>query len=178
MTFVTYPDAKEIVKGSGLLYLNPTGISKEADYGTLLGYTEDGCIAYPGYRTIELTTEETGQYPTLAIFVGAQIRLLANLLNWNRYALSILFPYVVGGTSNKAVSFPGSLKTGKDVFNMGSVLYVPEDTTNHPAVYCKTISPHLIETAKISFIHSKDTVFPFGCTGKSMQIAPLSEIAV
>ena len=178
MTFATYPDMKEIIKDSGFLYLNPTGFSKEADYGNLLGYTESGHVFVPGYHTVELTTEETGQYPTLSIFVGAQIRILADLLSWNQYTLSILFPYLVGGASNKLVSLPGSLKTGKNIFNMGNILFVSDDATHHPSAYIKNIAPHLIETARISSSHAKIAVFPFGCTGTSLQWGLLSELTI
>lgn len=177
MTFLSHPNQDEIIKGSGYLFYNPTNIASEATWGTKLGYTEKHNAAFsPGIRTIEITEEDSGSYVTKSIFVGATPRLYANLINWNATVLGLLFPSLVGGTSGKLVGVPGSLKTGTDTFTANKVLFVPEDTARHPAVYFKDIAPKIIESAQIIFSHSDRTVFPFACIAKSYQCGPLSEI--
>lgn len=178
MAFTSHPSIGEIIQASGYLCYNPTSIANEAGWGTKIGYSKGGIGFAPNIRTIELTEEETGIYVTKSIFVGATPRLIASLINWNSTICGLLFPSLVGGTSGKLLSIPGSLKTGTDLIGTNKVLFVPDDTSNHPALYLKNIAPHIIEGAQILFEHSERTVFPFGCIGTSYQMGPLSEITL
>lgn len=178
MAFTSYPSSTEIIQVAGLLFLNPTSIANEAGWGTKIGYTRDGVAYSPGLKTIELTQEETGITPTLSIFVGSASRFFTNLISWNATALGILFPSLVGGTSGKKVGLPGTVKTGKDFFTTNKLLYVPDDTTNHPAVYLTSIATHIMENAKIELDHHGKAYFPLGCLAKTSQFGPLSEIVL
>lgn len=179
MGFTSHPDVGEIIQCSGYLYYNPTTFANEAGWGTKIGYTEKENASFSiGFRTVELTSEDSGIYPVLSVFVGCIARLYANLINWNSTACGILFPSIVGGTSGTLVSLPGSLKTGTDMFGTNKVLFVPEDNTRHPALYFKNISPHMIESAVVKFIHSDRTIFPFACVAKSFQMGKLSEMTI
>lgn len=179
MGFISHPDEDEILQVGGYLYYNPTNLSSESGWGTKIGYTEKENAAYSiGFRTAIITFEDSGTYPIKAIFVGCNIWLSANITSWNATVCGLLFPSLAGGTSGTLISIPGSLKTGIDNFTSHKILFVPEDNTRHPALYFKDISPHLIESAVVKYIHSDRTVFPFACLAKSFQQGKLSEIVL
>lgn len=179
MTFISHPNQDEIIKGSGYLFYNPTSIANEAGWGTKLGYTAKENAAYSVFFTVAaITSEDTGIYPIAEIFLGCQVSLYANLTNYNATTCKLLFPALVGGTSNTLVTIPGSLKTGTDNFTTDKILFVPEDTARHPCLYFKNISPHLITQAHVIYSHSRETIFPFGCRAKDFQKGKLSEIVL
>lgn len=177
MTWLSEPNIDEIIQVGGYIFYNPTNLASEATWGTKLGYTaKENAIFSPGIRTIEITEEDSGIYETMSIFIGARPIFSANLTSWNSTVMGLLFPSLVGGSSGKLVSIPGSLKTGTNMFTTNKILFVPDDTARHPALYLKNISPRVLESARIKFEHSDKTIFPFLCRAKSHQFCPLSEI--
>lgn len=179
MAFTSHPSVSEIVQVSGYLFYNPTNLALESGWGTKIGYTEKENAAYSvGFRTVELNSEDSGIAPVLSVYVGCVARLFANLTSWNTTVCGLLFPSLVGGTSGTLTSIPGTLKTGTDNFSSNKVLFVPEDNSRHPALYFKSISPHIIEAAVVKYMHSDKTIFPFACVAKSFQMGLLSEIII
>lgn len=177
MGFTSHPDENEIIKVSGYLYYNPTNLATEAGWGTKTGYTEKENAAFSiGFKTVVLTSEDSGIYPVKSPFIGCVPCLYANLTSWNRTVCGLLFPSLAGGTSGTLISIPGSLKTGTDNFTTDKILFVPEDNTRHPAIYLKNISPQILESAIIKYIASDKTIFPFVCVAKDFQHGLLSEI--
>lgn len=179
MGFTSHPDEGEIIKVGGYLYYNPTNLATEAGWGTKIGYTVKENASYSiGFETVELTSEDSGIYPVESIFIGCVPFFYANLTSWNRTVCGLLFPSLAGGTSGTLISIPGSLKTGTDNFTTDKILFVPEDNTRHPALYFKNISPHLIRSAVVKYMHSDQTIFPFACVAKSFQQGLLSEMTL
>lgn len=179
MVFTSHPDENEIIKVSGYLYYNPTNFANEAGWGTKIGYTEkENAVFSISFKTVVLTSEDSGIYPVKSIFIGCVACLYANLISWNRTVCGLLFPSLAGGASGTLVTIPGSLKTGTDNFTTNKILFVPEDNTRHPAIYLKNISPQLLDSAIIKYIASGNTIFPFICIAKNFQYGLLSEMTL
>ena len=157
MALLSKPDPLEILQVAGLLYWGTTGFASEAQYGTKLGFLAKGLNFYPNPTYRELTEVETGQSVTDIIFTGDRPVVIANLRNYNATALARLFPGMAVGS---AVKSPGSYGAGTSIKGTGGyLLFVPEDTTNHPCLLLQKAVPHLYETAVLLMSHSDKTIF-------------------
>ena len=162
---ITYPNFDEILQVPGLLYWNPTNLSAEATWGTLLGYTEDGVHFEPGLNLAPIKKEETGEEITQMLYLGSSPNVTAILQNFNATVMSRLFPGMGGTTFAKA---PGSYKAGKvlsgtsDVY--GRLLFVPNDDANNPCLLLQKVVPNLVESAKLNFMHNNRLFFPINFT--------------
>ena len=177
MAFTSFPDENEILHVGGQLYYNPTNLATESGWGTMIGYTVKENASYSiNFETVEITSEDSGTYPIQSIFIGCKAILYANITSWNATVCKLLFPSLSGGTSGTLITIPGSLKTGTDNFTSDKILFVPEDSTRHPALYFKNIAPQLIKSSVVKYMHSDQTIFPFACLAKDFQQGKLSEI--
>ncbi len=167
MSFTSHPDYTEIIKNSGYLFWNPTDLSKgEAGWGTKLGFVEKGVAWEPGHGFIELDQPETGDEPVIGIYTGNNVKLAANLRNYNALALGRLFPGLSGTTF---VKIPNTIKTGTNYYAnssyYGQLLYVPSDQINHPCLLLQKAVPRIQSTAKVRVSHVDKMIFPCIFTG-------------
>lgn len=158
---ITYPNFDEILQVPGFLYWGTVGLSHESEYGTLLGYTEDGVHFEPGINIVPVRQEETGEEITQIFYVGNAPTIYATLQNYNAAVLTKLFPGMGGVTYVKS---PGSYLAGKQLSSTSSytarLLFMPLDETNNPCLIFQKACPHIVETAKLNFMHNNRTFFP------------------
>jgi len=160
MAFTSFPNIAKIIQVSGLLFLNPTSLATEGGWGTKLGYTSAGVKIAPEYHVERNTTEETGEEVTHKFYIGSSPKMLCELRSWDEPLIDFLFPGL--GATNK-VRIPGGILPGADLTSSTyskALLFVPDDTDNHPIALFQKASPNLITTANILFNHSKEAVFP------------------
>ena len=141
------------VFGPGELFVNPTDLSGTS--GTGLGYTEDGVVLRPNVNAIAVHPDEKGAELLKKIHGGISWILAANLIQWNATLAARLFP----GTTTK---YPNALKLGSEITPV-SLLYVPEDTANTPAIFFRKAVGHLDGQAAIRLQlgeRPKPAVFP------------------
>ena len=161
MGFLTNPSVDEIVQCSGYLFWNPTNLASEATWGTKLGFVDGGVVFQPGYQVVTVTQEETGQAVYKKIYTGATPVISGVLKSWNSTVIGALFPGLASGAS---VKITNSFKPGSDLSSTSyckPLLYVPQDTTNHPCVLFQKACPNIVETAKLILSHTKRMTFPF-----------------
>jgi len=160
MAFTSFPDIAKIIQVSGLLFWNPTNLATEAGWGAKIGYTKVGVKVAPEYKIERNTTEETGEEVTHKFYIGSSPKMLCELRNWDTPMIDILFPGL--GATNK-IRIPGSILPGADLTSSTyskPLLFVPDDTDNHPIALFQKASPNIIATAQILFNHSKEAIFP------------------
>ena len=160
MSFLTNPSADEIIQVAGYLFWNPTNLAAEATWGTKIGFCEGGITFSPGHHVEYLHQEETGEALYKVIYCGSSPRLVAVLRNWNETLMACLFPGLVATT---ALKLPGSILPGTDLSSSTyskPVLFVPQDTANHPCVLLQKACPHILDAAKLKFSHKDATTFP------------------
>ena len=156
----TYPNYSEILQVPGFLYWNPTGFTTENQYGTLLGYTENGVHFKPNITAIPVRVEERGAETSLVIYTGSNPLLVAVLQNYNTNMIARLFP---GMLRTNAINYPGSYKPGKDLANTfdfyAPLLFMPVDEVNHPCLLFQKAVPNLADTAMLNFQHDRRVFF-------------------
>ncbi|RLD10048.1 MAG: hypothetical protein DRI56_03230 [Chloroflexota bacterium] len=163
MGFATHPDVNEIIQVAGYLFWNPTDLSNEAGWGTKLGFCSGGIIFSPNYKIATFRQEETGVEVYKKIYLGCAPVLTAVLKNWNSTLLERLFP---GLSSGGAVEFPGSIPAGTDLSAYShALIFVPQDTDNHPCLLFQKACPNIVEASKLKFSHRDPTVFPVAFDG-------------
>lgn len=160
MAFLTHPSVEEIIQVAGYLFWNPTNLAAEATWGTKLGFCEGGIVFQSGHSVIPVTQEETGPAVYKVVYVGSRPTLFAVLKNYNSTLLSTLFP---GMTTSTAAKFPSTIRPGTDLSGATysqPLLFVPQDTTNHPCVLLQKGCPNIVQAAKLKLSHSDRTTFP------------------
>jgi len=127
---------------------------------------------------IDLAAEEDGVLPTISIYCGQAPQVIANLRNYNAAVLSRLFPGLTTDATKK-FDFPGSVKTGKNLMaTYASLLYMPENTTSHPAILLRLCSPHVTASANMRFSHTSPLIFPCVFVGRNYTVGLLSGITL
>jgi len=169
MAWVTYPDINEIMQQAGFLFWEPSALDVEANWGTKLGFVEKGVDFDFGHNFGILSGEEKGEEPLYKIYLGQTPSVTAILKNYNADVIARLFP---GLTSGSAVTSPGTILPGADLFNVlytGHLLFVPDDTINHNCILLQKASPCIISTAKVMHSQSTPSAFPivFTCSRKT-----------
>ena len=176
MSFNNFPDIGEIIKVGGFLHANPTSTGSEAGWGTKVGYAAKGLSIQPNIERMPLTTMETGIIPTMVIYTGCTYNIEIGIKNYNEESLALCFPQFASTTG---VTLPGSLKTGHDFFDDAvTLLYVPDDVLNHPAVLISNAVALFNFGAALHFHHTSEAIFQASFLGGSVQIDKLSEIII
>jgi len=180
MAWNSHPDIDEIIRAPGYLFVNPTGTATEADWGTKLGYTEDGIRIKIAYNTTLLDVEDTGLDWKYKVFTGCNVKVMVLLKNWNTVALKQLMP---GMSSTTKIIIRNSIKTGtllNSATYTDKILFVPDDQTNNPACILRKASANI--SADIELHRSKDTKFPIAWDGfgdtSVFWFGPFSELIV
>lgn len=176
MTFVTYPDEKEIVRNSGFLYWGPTSLLTESGYGTLLGYV-DSLVFRPNMNVIPFI-QEGSSCPTIFVYTGCAPELIANLYNYNNTALARLFPGMVT-TGTKSAYFP-TIYAGKNLqaSYTGKLIYIPDNTSSDPTIYISVALPRIADSANLRQSHSEKTIFPCVFSGQNFYYGLLSGVTL
>lgn len=160
MTFATNPSVAEILRVPGLLFWNPTGFASEAQYGTKLGYCEDGVSFTPNLQAIPCTEEETGEEIIDLIYVGARPTVSVILQNYSTTVLARCFP---GGGGTLSASYPGTYLKGKDLANTSAVyaplLFVPENSASYPCLLLQKAVPIMSSEWSMEFSHGKKMMY-------------------
>lgn len=139
MAITTWPSYTEFFTVPGLVYVNPTSLTVEANYGTLLGWL-DGPASAEYFQPTEQVANHLGSDPVREYLTGRPWwRLRFRVLNRNLTALQIAFPGQVtntGGDVRNVVS-PGPSAAGPTTFLPGEnlvssnyckrMLVMPED---------------------------------------------------
>ena len=166
--------------GPGELYVNPTDLTGTSGQG--LGYTRDGVLLRPHVNAISVYPDEKGVELLKKIHGGIKWILAANLIQYNPTLAAYYFP----GTT---ASYRNSLLLGSAISAV-KLLWVPEDTTNTPAIYFRKAIGHLEAQAAIKLQlgeNPEPAVFPMvfenatpqdSSPNTSVQIAALSSITL
>lgn len=157
MAFVTHPSVDEILQVPGYLFWNPTALDSEANWGTKLGFCENGVTFVPAPQFSETHEEEYGEEVRDVIYLGSIPRVTVILQNWNDIMTSVLFPGQY--TSSKKITMFGALKPGTSV-STGStyakpLLFVPNDRTNKPCLLVQKAVPTFLMQGKVKFSHTE-----------------------
>jgi len=139
VTITTYPSFTEFFITPGLVYVNPSGLDAEANYGTLLGWL-DGPASAEYFQPTQQVSNHLGNDPVREYLTGRPWwRLRCRVLNRNLAALQIAFPGQVTNTGGdtKNVVTPGPSAAAPVTFLPGEnlvssdyckrILFMPED---------------------------------------------------
>lgn len=139
MTLATLPTSTEILRAPSLVYVNPSNLTNEAGYGTLLGDLEGPAVA-DYFMPTEVESNELGSDPIRERLIGRpwwEIRL--SVVSKNLTALQLAFPGQA--TASADVETPGAGSTFLPGVNLVSstyckrVLVMPfDECTRHPCM--------------------------------------------
>lgn len=176
MAQAAFDAISEMLVMAGRLTLAPTDVSIGQSFpygGTSFGATENGILLEraQGYQT--LNVEEYGREPARIIYVGEEITLTVQLVQWNDNTVDVLWPglTVTGSTSSeKNIEWPGDGSTqyvGKDLADDSvAIAFVPEDMTNNILFYARKAVP-VPEASQMLFRSQEKTVWE--CVFKCMR---------
>lgn len=141
-------DHEAILRSPGFLYWGATDFGNE-NFGTKLGFLNEGVIFDPGFIVDELTSMDEGATPNIDLFSGMNAFIEANFLSYNATVLARLFPGMTSGTS---VNIPSSRKTGSLLSsdNSGVLTFVPDDLTNNKIVVFYKAVPFMSRNTRIA----------------------------
>lgn len=151
MAQATYDDLLEMLVQPGRLVQAPTDVAAGQSFpygGTSLGATENGIILErsQGYKTLHV--EEYGNEPARIIFMGEEVTVTVQFVQWNDSIAALFWPglTVTGGTSSeKNIEWPGDNDVqyvGKDMAGSSiALLFAPEDMTNNIIFYARKAVP-------------------------------------
>ena len=156
--------------------------------GTALGLVRDVQLRRTeGRQTI--TAEEFGVEVVDEVYTGEAWILAFALRGWDSDAILEVFPNTNLGISSKfrGVDYPGTT-TKPGALRSGSatkVLFTPDDTANHPAVYMPNAIPELAEDLTISLGRTEEVLMACGfralrdgaTAGRAVQIRLLEDLS-
>lgn len=139
MTLATLPTSTDILRAPSLVFVNPTNLTNEAGYGTLLGDV-DGPVVADYFMPTAVESNELGSEPIRERLLGRpwwEIRL--SVVSKNATTLGLAFPGQVTGAGN--VETPGAGSTFNPGVNLVSstyckrILVMPfDECTRHPCM--------------------------------------------
>ena len=157
--------------------------------GTALGLLRDVQVRRSEGR-FDVVGEEFGQEIVDQVYLAESWVLAFALRGMDDDALGAVFPNTFTGsvTKNKGIAYPGSsltpgtLRSGSAV----KVLFTPDDTDNHNAVYFPNAIPQVTETINVDFVRASELMIACafralraGSTqGRLCQIARLKDISL
>jgi hypothetical protein len=153
---LTLPNSREIKRQPGFLYWNPTDLSSEDTYGTLLGFSEAGIefLLNPIHKVFR---GEEG-YNVLKLYLGSKPQIKAILKNWNQKALEACFPGVI---SSENILYPNTIKPGTRLDQspyIAPLLFMPEDEgVDANIILFQEASPGTDEQGRILFSANEDS---------------------
>lgn len=171
--------------GPGELFWEPSDVSGSS--GTGLGYTKSGIRLSPNFAASKIRADEKGVELLKEIFAGCDWVLTAMLIQWDANVVGRLFPGL--NPSGLLMDYGNSVKKGSAI-TQGKLLWVPEDTTNVPAIYFRKASCHVEASAEIAFAlgdNPQPAVFPIvftnasaadGTPSTTVQLRPLASITL
>lgn len=171
---MTMPTETSFIRDTGVCYWGPTSYG---NLGTELGYVSEGLSLMPNYIVTPVTSELTGLTPQMLIYSGMAIMIRTRLMNVTTNTLKRAL-FQAGGTLD--VTIPGtSILTGTDLFtvsNAGNLLFVPNNSAYHPAIYATGCVGMLLgnSAVKIHYRQVTDLDVAFFC--KSVRTALLATI--
>lgn len=171
--------------GPGEMFWEPSDLSGTS--GTGLGYTKSGIKIYPNFAASKIRADEKGVELLKEIFAGCDWVIAALLIQWDSNTVPRLFPGL--NPSAARMDYGNSVLKGSAI-PTGKLLWVPEDTTNVPAVYFRKASPHVEAAAEIMLAlgdNPQPAAFPIVFTNASaadsvpattVQVRPLANITL
>jgi len=161
VTIATEPSTAEILRMPGYLYKDPTNLAAEANYGTLLGFSEGGIEVVAMIGTALSRAEERGIEPVAKWYLGAQLQIRAVLKNYNATVLAAAFPGLVTGSS---VQYPSTIVAGTRLDSATyahKLLFMPVDqcATNKLVLFQYAV-PNLEANARLRAQTNVDLGFP------------------
>lgn len=110
MALATFPAVAQLRRVPSLIYVDPSNLTNEAGYGTLLGLTASGASLVYNYATDYTVSEEFGTRPTAEWYLGEFVQVQGTLQSvGNTTAITKLFP---NQDSSGDITFPGTALPG------------------------------------------------------------------
>ena len=147
------PDVLEALRVPGELIVGPTVTTGGLPFGgTRLGLVRDVKLRVLEGR-VNITAEELGVEVVDYVLTGSDYRLAFALRGWDADAWGQVFPNTTLGAlgGQTGVVAPGPVEPGR----LGSsravqLLFAPDDTARHPAVYFPAAIPLAAESQEVS----------------------------
>ena len=156
--------------------------------GTALGLVRDVQVRRTEGREL-IVAEEFGIEVVDELYTGEAWLVAFALRGWDNDAIGTLFPNTAAGTTAKQTGVlypgtdvpPGSLKAANAV----KLLFTPDDTSNHQAVYLPNAIPEVGEELEIDMGRSNEVLIVCGfralrdgaTAGRAVQIQLLEDLA-
>lgn len=182
-------DPLKALKVPGTLVWNPTSLAV-AHGGTVLGLVRDVAWVYQAHRRLH-TAEELRVRVVSAIYGQEEVSLAAALRGLDNDAVEVTAPLSAAGatTGHRVQSGPGrtndtpNLPHGHHVeVDAAPLLFLPDDTANHPAVVFPLAMPRQLEDPRSLTLDGEYlTLVRFraipGANGHAYQIGRLADLA-
>ncbi|ANS05701.1 hypothetical protein [uncultured Mediterranean phage] len=147
-------NVRNIFTNPGRLFMNPTSLTVEANFGTELGlFRRVVMTVEQPYQWV--TAEEHGGQKVEGIITGEGLTIGALLHSWDADALGQIFPNTAtgaAGTSGKTfMNVPGTVRPGEKMSVRALVLYfVPDDIERRPCMLMRRALPATQETFDVA----------------------------
>lgn len=146
------PNVRDILSVPGKLYINPSGLTSPANYGTPLGIVHDVEVI-TDVPTAYITAEEYAGERVEGQMVGAGCAIGFILRGWDKNAIQQLYPNTVAGTvtGKRYVQSPGTIRPGEPLSNRSVVLlFAPDDPDRHMMFLMRRALPAIEANAKLA----------------------------
>lgn len=144
-------DPNTALRAAGRLFLDPTDMGEPDMGGTELGVYA-AARAIPNVRTVDLLNPGRPAAPLQTLYGGEDWHLAVVLRSWTDDVLRLVFPNTASGadgTRNVVDDYTGSLQPGMPL-PAYTLLFVPDDRENVPALVFLAAQPALDETAELA----------------------------
>lgn len=156
------PEVLEALRVPGQLIVGPTLTTGGIPFGgTRLGLVRNVVLRMKEGR-VEITAEELGVEVVDYVLTGADYQIAFALRGWDADAWSTVFPNTTLGAlgGQTGVVAPGPVEPGR----LGSsravkLLFAPDDTARHPAVYFPAAIPLAAETQEVALSKAKPSEY-------------------
>lgn len=145
-------NVRNIFKTPGRLFMNPTSLTVEANYGTELGTFRQAFLTIDQpYQWIE--AEEYGGQKVDGVVTKEGCSIGALLHSWDADLIQKLFPNTAAGdtTHRRRVVSPSTIRPGELMSTRAMVLYfVPDDPVRHPSFLMRRAIPATEEQFQVA----------------------------
>lgn len=150
MTLATLPSESHLRRVPCAVYVNPSDLDVEANYGTLLGLVDGSVDVIWHYETDDTISEPFGTRPTAKWVRGIWADIEFNLQAWNN--LTHLFPGLVsGGDVRTPASIYAGVKLSSDTYKKTILVMPLDECAVNPCVLAQyavvTVTPQPVRLA-------------------------------
>ncbi len=181
-------DITQVLRVPGRFCSAPTNLSAAFPHGgTALGIIHHAAARRIGRYDFVRAHEFAGEVVEV-VEGGADWVMAAMVRQYDNDAIAAIWPHTgTGGTSSdKYIEYPGSTNRAGTLLSTNAfvLMFVPNDTTNHPCVLMRRAVPMIEETAelRLSVLYEFATPVVFAClrpaSGQAVEIKLKEDISL